>query len=65
MDKLKDEEKDYVDNSISSWYIKVYLNEGFSLQRSIIRGMEEHIEELYGIIHKLENDQPTIIEKKE
>ena len=40
------EELEYITNNYASWHINFYLQMGFSVDRSIRRGMEEYIEEL-------------------
>ncbi len=50
------EEQEYIENSFAEWHINFYLDNGFSVDRSIRRGMEEYIEELMEeLIHLKEN----------
>jgi len=48
------EELDYIENSYASTLIKFFLDQGFDVDRSIRRGMEEFIEELLDEIIRLE-----------
>ncbi len=55
------QELEYINNSFASWHINFYLDNGFSVDRSIRRGMEEYIEQLMEeLIHlKTQNTQQT------
>jgi len=56
MTNITKEEQEYILNSFASWHINFYLDQGFSVDRSIRRGMEEYIEELMEeLIHLKEN----------
>ena len=51
---LTSEQTDYLDNHPNPFHFLVYLNEGFSWDRSLLRGYEEHA---------LENLEQQIIDK--
>ena len=58
-DKLKDEEKKYIENHPDPSHLVFFLKQGFSFYKSLLRGYEEHVLEELEIKHNNEklNDQ--------
>ncbi len=57
--KLKDEEKKYIENHPDPSHLVFFLKQGFSFYKSLLRGYEEHVLEELEIKHNNEklNDQ--------
>ena len=50
-DKLKDEEKKYIENHPNPYHLIFFLKQGFSFYKSLLRGYEEHVLEELEIKH--------------
>lgn len=54
-DKLKDEEKKYIENHPDPSHLVFFLKQGFSFYKSLLRGYEEHVLEELEIKHNSKN----------
>jgi len=62
---LASEQKDYLDNHPDPFHFLVYLNEGFSWDRSLLRGYEEHaLENLEQKMNEQEKEKDKEKEKE-
>lgn len=52
--KLKDEEKKYIENHPDPSHLVFFLKQGFSFYKSLLRGYEEHVLEELEIKHNKE-----------
>ena len=54
--KLKDEEKKYIENHPDPSHLVFFLKQGFSFYKSLLRGYEEHVLEELEIKHNNEKN---------
>jgi len=60
MTQITKEEQQYINNSFAEWHINGYLEQGdYTVEESIIRGMEDYIDELMEELVNLKENPNT------
>jgi len=60
MTQITKEEQQYITNSFAEWHINGYLEQGdYTVEESIIRGMEDYIDELMEELVNLKENPNT------